>query len=127
MLSPNGVALAHTFLPQTHKMDYDDGVIASRAVPAMLEQLGDVYGAVLVGGAQMFRGINSSQIGQRNIQSALLALAHGDVKLLAQEVAGESGRSVQVEYENGEVIIRVRKVGQPWQEIIVSEAAKHAA
>lgn len=66
--------------------------------------------AKLVGGAQMFSGLDSKMtlnIGQRNTEKARLMLQQYGVPILAEEVGGNRGRTMIFDTTDGRVLIRM--------------------
>jgi chemotaxis protein CheD len=65
--------------------------------------------AKMAGGAQMFSGANDKfmlNIGERNIVSTRLILRSLGIKVLAEEVGGNRGRTIILDTMNGQVSIR---------------------
>ncbi|MCL6635396.1 MAG: chemotaxis protein CheD [Peptococcaceae bacterium] len=70
--------------------------------------------AKMAGGAQMFTGMNEKfmlNIGERNIAMARQALRKLGIKILAEEVGGNRGRTMILDTVTGQVLIRT--VGAP--------------
>ena len=114
-------ALAHVLLPN-ESMSRDTtnpAKFASTAVPLLLRELraagaAGPYTAKLVGGASMFAqllptgGIN---MGERNVDAALAALAAAGVPVIARDTGGDHGRSVFFRVADGTAIVRSLKRG----------------
>lgn len=65
--------------------------------------------AKLAGGAQMFTGLNEKMvlnIGERNINMARKVLKSLGIKIMAEEVGGNRGRTMILDTSNGQVLIR---------------------
>lgn len=65
--------------------------------------------AKLAGGAQMFSGLNEKfvlNIGERNITMARQTLKRLGIKILAEEVGGNRGRTMILDTATGQVFIR---------------------
>jgi chemotaxis protein CheD len=83
------------------------------AVPLLLDDMaalgarGRIVGKI-VGGARMFGALLSSGVnmGERNVQATREALARAGVPIVAEDVGGEYGRSVQVDVATGAVRVR---------------------
>jgi len=109
-------ALAHTLLPtarpggQERQTKYVDSTI--RLMVADLAQKGAAPAdlvAKLAGGANMFSaaGLSPDQgIGQRNIQSARQTLAELGIPVVAEDVGGSSGRTVEFDVATGRLQVR---------------------
>lgn len=115
-------ALIHIMLPDstTFKEVTNPYKFADLAVPLTLEKLIKMGScksniiAKIAGGASMFkfaeRSINSD-VGQRNITAVKEALKKEKIKIVAEDVGGDKGRSMFVNSENGNVTIKVVGVG----------------
>jgi chemotaxis protein CheD len=106
--------LAHVMLPESRGRDRGEhpGKYAESAVPTLLERLA-VLGAraatldaVLVGGAQMFRGAVGMDIGARNEAAVRAALAQAGVPVTAAATAGSLGRTIRVYVAGATVTVR---------------------
>lgn len=65
--------------------------------------------AKLVGGAQMFTGADKKQlfnIGERNIEMSRKILKEITIRITAEEVGGNKGRTMYLDTATGEVLIR---------------------
>ncbi|SFF96281.1 chemotaxis protein CheD [Desulfotomaculum arcticum] len=65
--------------------------------------------AKLVGGAQMFTGADKKQlfnIGERNIEMSRKILKEVTIRITAEEVGGNKGRTMYLDTATGEVLIR---------------------
>lgn len=65
--------------------------------------------AKIAGGAQMFSGLNDKfiiNIGERNIDMARKTLISLGIKIAAEEVGGNKGRTIMLDTVNGLVMIR---------------------
>jgi len=98
-------ALAHCMLPSPDGRGGDAAKYVDTAVPALLDALhgagaGAPFTAVLVGGASMFPGLDTSfvrDIAGDNLRSARAALQAASVPVRAEDVGGHVGRSVRVD------------------------------
>lgn len=66
--------------------------------------------AKLVGGAQMFSGLDGMtalNIGQRNVEKSRSVLRELGIKILAEEVGGNRGRTMILDTADGRVTIRM--------------------
>ena len=117
--------LAHFVLPDTN---FSPGKYSKRvakfgrlAVPAMVEEMekrGAVKGrmwAKIVGGANMFRELvrdESKTIGARNIEIARAVLSELGIPIIAEDVGGHHGRSVDFYLDTGKVIVKSFQKGE---------------
>lgn len=89
-------------------------LFVTEAVPALLNELEEA-GAVhsrltarLVGGAAMFQDLalqDRPNIGRRNISAARKALARAGIPIVAEDVGGGFGRSIDFDLSNGRVVV----------------------
>lgn len=114
-----GVAgLAHVMLPQSKPGQQDSplrGRYADLAVPALLQEVVALGGRAsalevgIAGGAQMFGGSSSIEVGRRNEEAVRAALADVNLTVTAAQTAGDKGRTVRVHVNGG--LMTVREVG----------------
>jgi chemotaxis protein CheD len=114
-------ALAHALLP-------DEGLVrgkhppakfASSAVPLLVEDLRqrgitEPLVAKLAGGAAMFANLLKTggvNMGERNVEAARVALRLANIPIVAEDVGGDSGRSVYYTPVDGKVTIRSLRGG----------------
>ncbi len=109
--------LAHVLLPSPHigrPRSDAPGRFAPSAVSALLDGLVGLGAepsrltARLVGGASMFAQLQpagSIQIGERNVHAVREALRRHGVRVVAEAVGGDFGRSVDFEVETGRVVV----------------------
>lgn len=116
--------MAHVLLPslaQTRDRS-NPAKVAETAVPALVAEMqrqgaGDParYTARLVGGASMFgsllAGGGGVNIGERNAIAAREALRLAGIRVVAEDVGGEHGRSVYLQCANGSVRVRSLRMG----------------
>lgn len=65
--------------------------------------------AKIAGGAQMFSSKSNKdmmKIGERNVEAVKNELMHHKIKLLAEDVRGNYGRSIEFLTENGQLIVK---------------------
>jgi chemotaxis protein CheD len=106
--------LAHVMLPEAAGRDARDrpGKYADHAVPALLAAVGllgarpATLDAIVVGGAQMFKGSVGMEIGARNEAAVRAALAGAGVRVIAAATAGSLGRTIRVHVADGTVTVR---------------------
>jgi len=110
-------AMAHIMLPSLSLARRGDrpGKTPHTAVPALIEAMVDL-GAErkkitgrLVGGASLFASLTppgSIQMGERNVVSCREVLNREAIPLVAEQVGGETGRSVWLYASDGRAIIR---------------------
>jgi chemotaxis protein CheD len=110
--------LAHVMLPDSNlssKKDYNPGKFADTAIDALIQ---DMLGlgvdrsniiSKIAGGAQMFqiKSENSiMQIGKRNVEAVKAKLSQLRIKILAEDVEGNYGRTIEFFCETGELTIK---------------------
>lgn len=88
---------------------------ADLGIPLMLKELLNLGAgrsritAKLVGGAQMFSGLDKKQlfnIGERNIQACRKILRELNISIIAEDVGGNRGRTMYLDVQNGQVLIK---------------------
>jgi chemotaxis protein CheD len=110
-------AMAHIMLPSLSLARRGDrpGKTPHTAVPALIEAMVDLgaerkkINSRLVGGASLFASLTppgSIQMGERNVVSCREVLNREGIPLVAEQVGGESGRSVWLYASDGRAIIR---------------------
>ena len=116
-------AMAHIMLPDSRdaKEVPKPGKFADTAVPLLLEHLknlGAVKGqlkAKMAGGAQMFNipGKDNSllAVGSRNVEATTAMLAKHGVPLVASDVGGTKGRSVEFNTETWKLLVKTLGTG----------------
>ena len=65
--------------------------------------------AKIAGGASIFelgRGVEGADIGSRNVDAVIRALAEQGVPLLGADVGGREGRTVEFSIDTGEVAVK---------------------
>lgn len=109
-------ALAHTLLPSARpgwserQTKFVDS--ATRLMVAQLVEQGaqpQQLVAKLAGGANMFSAIGlspDSGIGLRNLQTARQVLAELGIPVVAEDVGGTSGRTVEFDLASGRLLVR---------------------
>ncbi|MDI3521898.1 MAG: chemotaxis protein CheD [Bacillota bacterium] len=114
--------LAHIMLPQADGAAVSNPAkFADTALPLLvrnLEALGAVAGrltAKVAGGAQMFqlaRPTETMRIGERNTAAVLAWLRAAGIPILAQDTGGNWGRTVELDTETGELLVRTITHGE---------------
>lgn len=115
-------ALAHIMLPYLSEFDSTKEIVngdikfryADYAIPYILNKMtvmgSDIRNvkAKIIGGASMFRRKSSTlNIGQKNIKAVKNILNFNDIRLIAEEIGGETGRTVFFDLNNGTVLIKI--------------------
>lgn len=116
-------AMTHAMLPDIDKARiksnparFVNSVI--RKAVEELEKLGSSrvhLVAKLFGGAHMFTFIASDSIlnvGQRNIEVAQAVLKELGIRAAAQEIGGTFGRTIELNLENGKVLVKTTSLGE---------------
>ncbi len=108
--------LAHVMLPDGDAADNSDikpGKYADTAIRALLRRMverGASYTAVeakIAGGSDMFQFESFGEgVGQRNTEAAKAELEKLGVPLIAEDVGGKHGRTVEFTPETGKLIVR---------------------
>lgn len=108
--------LAHVVLPKSNGQSGLPGKFADTAVPHLLALMRAAGAAPprlvakITGGANMFGHTGPLQIGDKNVEAVLEALAACGVRVVAKDVGGSSGRRVTFAPATGE--LAVESVGQ---------------
>lgn len=107
--------LAHTLLPMTRpEMGDRPGKFVDASIRLMVEELlrqgakPERLVAKIAGGANMFaaHGLAADGgIGQRNIAAARQVLEDFGIPLLAEDVGGSCGRTIEFDLENGTLMV----------------------
>ncbi len=109
--------MAHTLLPtvRPERREPRPAKFVDSALTLMLEQMlergasRERLQAKVVGGANMFASLSPSGdggVGARNIQAARAALEQLEIPLLAEDVGGHHGRTVEFDLASGEARVR---------------------
>jgi chemotaxis protein CheD len=115
-------ALAHVLLP-SESLSRDRGnraKFATSAVPLLVEQVRALgargpLAAKLAGGASMFAQLLPSggiNIGERNVEAVLGALAAAGIPVAARDTGGDFGRSVFFHVIDARMVVRSLKRGE---------------
>lgn len=110
--------LLHLMLPDSTQFSNvtKPAKFADLGIPLLVQELqkkgssGRLLQAKLVGGAQMFSGLDNSlvlNIGQRNVEKARSVLKALGIKILAEEVGGNKGRTMILDTADGKVTVRM--------------------
>ena len=116
-------AMAHPMLPDIDKskIKSNPARFVNSAIKKMVEELEkrgcakNQLVAKLFGGAHMFGFITSESIlnvGQKNIEMALAVLKELGIKIEAKEIGGNFGRTVELNLEDGKVMVRTVSWGE---------------
>lgn len=114
----NIAGLLHLMLPDSTKFSRvnKEAKFADLGIPLLVKEmrkLGAGPGrlvAKLVGGAQMFSGMDKKltfNIGERNAEKAREVLKGMGIRIAAEEVGGNKGRTMIVDTADGKVYIRI--------------------
>lgn len=114
--------LVHIMLPDSNQFSSvtKSAKFADLGIPLLLTEIKRRGGQVnnlqakMAGGAQMFSGLDKNallNIGDRNIAMSRQVLKSLGLRILAEEVGGNKGRTMILDTSNGQVTIRT--VGQP--------------
>ena len=120
------VGLAHIMLPSSRNARNNSN-IAKFADTAIVKLIEDMAGlgalrtqivAKIAGGAQMFSFSDSSdmmRIGSRNVAATKEALRELKIPILAEDTGGNYGRTIEINSENGKLLIKT--IGHGLKEI----------
>ncbi len=109
--------LLHVMLPDSTQFSNVNKLakFADTGIPLMIQELQKMGARVnrmqakLVGGAQMFSGLDEKMtlnIGLRNTEKSREVLSNLNIRILAEDVGGNRGRTMIVDTANGLVTIR---------------------
>ena len=114
--------LAHIMLPKANgPLVSNPAKFADTALPLLvkkMEQRGALQRrltAKLAGGAQMFkleRATDTMRIGERNTEAIIEWLTEENIPVLAQYTGGSCGRTVELDTETGEFLVRTIARGE---------------
>lgn len=121
-------ALAHVMLPSGDQRDDSDrkpGKFADTAIRTMLRRIVEMGGdytsveAKVAGGSDMFQfdSFEEGGVGKRNIEAARGELEKLGVPLVAEDVGGERGRTVEFDSGEGTLSIKTPDGDQPVTEL----------
>ncbi|HOO71871.1 MAG TPA: chemotaxis protein CheD [Spirochaetota bacterium] len=115
--------LSHIMLPQ-HKLNSSKKKYADSAIPLMVEDMIKENARIeriiakIVGGSKMFQVAENSimgEIGKNNVIKVREVLESLNISIIAEDVGGDYGRTIDFYLETGE--IRIRSIGK--SEIII--------
>lgn len=116
--------MAHVVLPESSGIQTSAGKYADTAIPLLLENLvkqgATAYRirVAIVGGAQLF-GFNGNgvrlEVGTRNAQAVKAALEAAKLSIVATDIGGSAGRTVQL---TGDGRVRVKAIGRGEHEVV---------
>lgn len=110
--------LAHILLPDStlsSNKNFNPGKFADTAIDALIEDMLKLginrsnLVSKIAGGAQMFKiksENNIMQIGKRNVEAVRAKLNQLNIKLIAEDVEGNYGRTIEFFCETGELTIK---------------------
>ncbi|NLU09621.1 MAG: chemotaxis protein CheD [Tepidanaerobacter acetatoxydans] len=110
--------LAHVMLPDSNlssKKDYNPGKFADTAIDALMQEMSKLGAnerhiiSKIAGGAQMFQiksENNIMQIGKRNVEAVRSKLNQLNIKIVAEDVEGNYGRTIEFFCESGELTVK---------------------
>jgi len=116
-------AMAHAMLPDINisRVTANHNRFVNSSIAAMLAEF-EKRGcprnrivAKLFGGAHMFSFISGDSVlnvGQKNIDTALVVLKEQNIKIAGQEVGGTFGRTVELDLETGIVLVKTISWGE---------------
>ena len=111
--------MAHIMLPDQNKSSSNSKKYASSAIPLLVEEMEkqgarkERMTAKIAGGATMFRMIENStmsEIGRNNVRRVKEILAEINIKILAEDIGGDYGRTIDFNSDNGS--LRIKTIGK---------------
>lgn len=116
-------AMAHPMLPDIDKarVKSNPSRFVNSAIMSMIkefEKMGSSRShivAKIFGGARMFSFINADSplnVGQKNIEVAIATLKEAGIKMTGQEFGGTFGRTVEMNLEDGKVLVKTVSWGE---------------
>jgi chemotaxis protein CheD len=116
-------AMAHPMLPDIEKarVKSNPSRFVNSAIKNMIDEFekrGSPRSRIVVkifGGARMFSFINADSVlnvGQKNIEAAMSALKEAGIKIIGQEVGGTFGRTLEMNLEDGRVLVKTVSWGE---------------
>ena len=97
-----------------HYLTPTTGLPLSQALLSKLKVICSPSVVIIAGGSHLF---GASQIGQANIDCARDFAAHEGLRVIFEDVGGQTGRTIQVEMPSGEPAIKVRHHELPWEKV----------
>jgi len=110
--------LAHIMLPDSslsNQKNFNPGKFADTAIDALIEEMlkfgvnKNNIVSKIAGGAQMFKiksDNNFMQIGKRNVEAVKSKLEQLNIRILAEDVEGNYGRTIEFFCETGELTVK---------------------
>lgn len=106
--------MIHVMLPNSGGGETrNPGKYADTGIPLLLEEIKKLGGnlnnleAKIAGGASMFKGSDSLNVGKKNVEAVKEQLKKYKVKLLAEDTGGNRARSIEYNISTGRLLIRV--------------------
>ena len=114
--------MIHIMLPNSANGlgDKNPAKYANTGIPLLIEQMvkkganRSRLWAKMAGGAQMFAFKTENeiiQIGKKNIEATRIILEEMGIKLIAEDVGGSNGRTIEFDAENGNLLIKTIGLG----------------
>lgn len=123
-------ALAHVMLPNVNVLNNEGDDTntkfryADYALPYIIDKMNHMGScksdivAKIIGGASMFRRkSNTLNIGNKNIESVRNILKKNNIKIEAEEIGGETGRTIIFDLNSGIVLIKIYGINKQEIEI----------
>lgn len=117
--------MAHVMLPSSSlgKRGGNEAKFADTAVPLLIREMVKLGAeksrlvAKIAGGAQMFSFYSANdimKIGERNAESVKKCLQAERIRLLAEDIGGNYGRTIEFYTENGQLYVRTINLGEKY-------------
>ena len=104
--------MAHVILPSSAEGRGDRGKFADTAVDWLLEDAISAgcnkarLAAKIAGGASMFGPVTNTGLGERNAVAVKERLKHHSIRVVAEDVGGQSGRKMMLDPSTGDVQVQ---------------------
>ncbi len=116
--------MAHIMLPSSLLgKSGNDAKFADTAIPLLIQEMSRIGGeksrlvAKIAGGAQMFSFYSANdimKIGERNVEAVKAVLEKVKIRLAAEDVGGNYGRTIEFYAENGQLYVRTINLGEKY-------------
>ena len=116
--------MSHIMLPSRNESSSSELKYADSAIPLLIKEVkragarADRLVSKIVGGASMFKLKHNklmSEIGRNNIKKVLELLADLNISVVAKDIGGDYGRTIDFYAKNG--ILRIKTIGRVEKEI----------
>jgi len=110
----------HFLLPErvTRREDENLAKFSDTGIEILIKRIKDLGAkeerlvAKIIGGANMFPTLSKNAIGGKNIDAAMKILEKHSISVVAKDIGGNWGRSVDFYLSDGRVVVRSYKTGE---------------